>query len=563
MKTHTSRFKELIKQNGRQLDNIITYEIDGDTVELGMEQLNSITPHYEADILKSVMRQLDIDSNVEIPVGTEINYQFGLLVDGDYEYVNFGNYTVYSVEKQEDTRSWKIVAYDKMLNAMKEYERLHEYVLTEDTEFIEDKIYFEKINGNYVNYEGDRTGNPSSLGLYDFTYIEYPITIREYLNKLCAFIGLEFANASDTFANYDRVINSELFLSEDGSSLNFTFRDVLDQLAGVTASTICINEDNELEIRYINDTNDTIDEEYLKDINVNFGEKFGPVNSIVLSRSAESDSIFLRDDESIEENGLTEIKIVDNQFMNFNDREDYLEDILEQLNGFEYYANDFSSTGIAYYNLCDRYSIVVDGNTYSCIMMNDELEVTQGLVENVHTDIPEDSETDYKKADKTDRKINQAYLIVDKQNQEISSVTETVGEIEGLINSQGEEISALGSRLTQTTQGFTAQVSSLQEQINEGAKYVKTTSVTIDNNGLNVSTDNSRIATVMTNDAFKIVPKDSDEPLAYFGYDNDSSSTVAIMDNLTITNYLTAGNHRVEKFERDGEDRTGFFYIGG
>ena len=65
----------------------------------------------------------------------------------------------------------------------------------------------------------------------------------------------------------------------------------------------------------------------------------------------------------------------------------------------------------------------------------------------------------------------------------------------------------------------------------------------------------------MTNDAFTI--NSSDKQLAFFGYDTETNSTRAQMDNLTITNYLTAGYHRIEKFERNGEQRTGYFYIGG
>ena len=52
----------------------------------------------------------------------------------------------------------------------------------------------------------------------------------------------------------------------------YTYRDILDELAQVTASTICLDENDKLELRYIsNNAVDTIDEEYLKDINVNFG----------------------------------------------------------------------------------------------------------------------------------------------------------------------------------------------------------------------------------------------------------------------------------------------------
>ena len=175
-------------------------------------------------------------------------------------------------------------------------------------------------------------------------------------------------------------------------------------------------------------TLEEINEEYLKDVNVDFGEKYGPVNSIVLSRSGESDNVYIQDEDSIEENGLHELKIVDNQLMNFNDRSDYLPSIFEKLDGLEYYINDFTSTGICYLELGDRYYVNIGNERYSCIMFNDEIDVTLGIQELVHTDIPKETKTDYAKADKTDRKINQTYLIVDKQNQQIQTVVNEIGD---------------------------------------------------------------------------------------------------------------------------------------
>lgn len=208
MKSHTSQFKENIAQIGKKLSNKITYTIDNTTTILDDEQLNVVSPHYKADILKSVMKQLDIDSNVDIPIGTEINYQFGLKVGNSYEYLDYGNYIVYKSEKQEDYNSYKIVAYDKMLYSMIDYEDLD---------------------------------------------ITYPITIRNYLQTICTHLGLTFASASDKFTNYDKEISNEMYLDSEGNSLGYTFRDVLDELAQATASTICINNNDELEIRYIDD----------------------------------------------------------------------------------------------------------------------------------------------------------------------------------------------------------------------------------------------------------------------------------------------------------------------
>ena len=231
MKSHTSEFKEEIKTLGKQQSVRITYKENNVTKTLTDEDINSATPNYKASLLKSVMKGLDLDSNTDIPLGTEIKFEYGLLVNGSYEYLNYGNYIVYKSEKQEDTLSYKITCYDKMLYSMKNYEHVD---------------------------------------------ITYPCKIKQYLVALCNKIGLQFKDSD--FANASRQITSELFMTinEDGtySSMGYTYRDVLDQIAETTGGCICITLDDKVEVRYINETNDTIDEEYINDTNVNFGEKY-------------------------------------------------------------------------------------------------------------------------------------------------------------------------------------------------------------------------------------------------------------------------------------------------
>ena len=390
MKTHTSDYKNGINKLGRQLKSKVVYTANGNSIELSNDKLNSITMSCETELLKSVMKYIEIDSNENIPVDTILSYELGLKVNGSYEYLNYGNYIVKEVENKEDTNSYLIKAYDKMLYAMKEYE---------------------------------------AIG------VEYPITIRDYLTALCNKLGLTFANESDEFPNYDKEIPNELYLSNEGTSLGYTFRDVLDELSQVTASNICINANDELELKYVNDTEDTIDETYLKDVNVKFGKTFGPVNTIVLSRAGGSDSIYDSDDESVETYGRCEIKIQENQIMNFNDRDTYIPAILEQLDGLEFSICDYESTGITYYDICDKYSISIGNETYSCLMLNDTIEVSQGLSESIYVKEPEETNTDYTKSDKTDNKINQTYIIANKQEGQIEALTSRVTTTEdGLRN---------------------------------------------------------------------------------------------------------------------------------
>jgi hypothetical protein len=138
--------------------------------------------------------------------------------------------------------------------------------------------------------------------------------------------------------------------------------------------------------------------------------------------------------------------------MNFNDRSDYLQGLLNALGGIEYYENDYDSVGVLYYDLGDYYDVQIGDKTYRCLMLNTEINVTSGIEEIIHTDLPEESETDYSKADKTDRRINQTYLIVDKQNQTIQSVVSNVSD-------QNTKI----SQLTQTVDDLTAQISDISD----------------------------------------------------------------------------------------------------
>lgn len=447
MKNVSEKFVKEITSYGRMLDTIITYTINGKECFLDSDTLFSVTPHFEGNILKSVMKQLDIESSVAIPKDTVINVKFGVQVDlsltvaevhamkvnrlneipvsllssglKGFEYIDLGNYIVSKdAEYNADTMSYSHTCYDKMLLSMKNYEDMK---------------------------------------------ITFPIKVKDYIKKLCDYIGLTFASYNDNFANCDKELTADYYIGYD-----YTFRDVLDELAQVTASTICINSNDELEIRYIPKKSAIeLNEDYFKDTNVTFDNLYGPINSIVLSRSGESDNIYLQDEESIENNGLCELKIVDNQIMNYNNRSDYLPGILEKLNGLTYCTNNFDSTGICFLDLCDRYTANVHDKLYDCVLFNDEIKITQGLEETIYTEMPTETKTDYTKADKTDQKINKAYIIMDKVNKKLESVISEVGKTSKKV-----------TKIEQTVDSISQKVSDI-EDLTRTAEEIKT--VTLEN----------------------------------------------------------------------------------
>ncbi len=399
MKIVTNEYKQNIKANGREIDAYITY----DDKKLTTSEINEIVPSFNADILKSAMKGVEIDSNILIPQETIINVKFGVKVNNEYEYIDYGNYIVKKAEYNADTLSYKITCYDKIMLSMVDV----------DDEFIRN--------------------------------LSYPITIKDYLTSICEKIGLKLV--TENFVNSNTLIKQDIH-----SGIGYTYRDILDEIAQVTGSIICVDGNDNLEVRYPKETNEVIDEHYFNETNVTIGEKYGPINALVFSRVADSDTINRKNEESINLNGLTEIKIKDNQILSTNDRSDFIDELFSYLDGLEYYTCNFDTIGITFLELADMYIASIDNKTYPMLMLNDETPIGQGLSETIYTNKPNTDETNYKTSDSTDKKINQTYILVDKQNQKIESVVSDV-------NNQNEKI----SQVTQTVDEINQKIQNIAD----------------------------------------------------------------------------------------------------
>ena len=124
----------------------------------------------------------------------------------------------------------------------------------------------------------------------------------------------------------------------------------------------------------------------------------------------------------------------------------------EYLQTFEFYTFDIKTKGILFLEAYDRFSLSLGGQKYTTILLNDEIAFDDGLTEDIYMDAPEETQTDYKCASETDKKINKAYILVDKQNQKIESLTSEVGQYSERI-----------STVEQTVNGITQKVESMEE----------------------------------------------------------------------------------------------------
>lgn len=359
MRIHTQGFKDEIKNFGRQINGRIYYNsnynlidesdnniLTEDNIQLISEQLDKNEKTeinneliYSMDIIKngqllqSLMKEFDFNAKIDLKIGTVVNAQLGLLVNNDYEYLDYGDYIIYSKQYNADNETYSYVCYDMMLYSMIKYKPLN---------------------------------------------ITYPTTIKDLISAIADKMGVSFANASEEFVNYNQVVEKDLFVNQ-----NVTYRDILDKLSEMTASNILINDDNELELGYPSETNDTINESYLKNVNVAFNEIFGPINKIAIT--SDSISYVKQDDASIETNGLTQINITNNLLALNGDTDTICQAILNKLKGMYYSINDFTTTGVCYYDYLDLFNVEAKDNTYKCLLLNNEIHITQGIQENIFT----------------------------------------------------------------------------------------------------------------------------------------------------------------------------------
>lgn len=175
-----------------------------------------------------------------------------------------------------------------------------------------------------------------------------------------------------------------------------------------------------------------------------------------------------------------------------------------------------------------------------------------------------------------DNALNEIYVSKDENEKQIRNINENFAKQEITNNSIIQRVQEtnetmsnnyalkeeVSSEIQQTKKSLTIEFNEQIEDLqNKQVDTLKNQLVTIDVNGVAVSTNISAIKTIMNNDRFAI--KSGDTEAFYVGYDENLKKSVSRMNDLTITDYFTAGYHRQERFEIDGEKRTGWFYVGG
>lgn len=507
-------YEEIIRQAGKQIEPKVYYYLNNTKIEIDVDDFKTAKPKFNAKLLGTAMRGLEIELSVAL-FNTAIYLDILATFDKYSAVKTYGPY--YFKEKptyNADTKTYTHKLYDEFIKTMVDYEEIE---------------------------------------------IDYPCTIYNYFKKLVETLGLTTEVSS--------LVNGNLQMKSDiYSGIGFTYRDVLEDIAQANGILLYV-EGKEIKIAELGNDGSkaTINDDILKNSNIDFGEHFGPINTIVLSRSADSDAIDIKDEQSILQHGIKELKIRDNQLMNDNDRSDFLPALLEKLKGIEYDIFDTELVGYGGFKPLQKVEFQTGKNFYNSYVFNNEIEITQGYKEVIYTDKPEETTTDYKATDKTDRRVNQLYIIANKQEQRIealaSEVTETcektnilemtvdgtkqiVSSMESSLNNTEQDITQIKNSVENLTTATQQQINVIKDTIDNGVSKVVTTSSTFDENGLSMEKTGEQMSSKLDWDGFDVT-RDKGKATETNMLSVRSDGVNA--ENVTVRAYLTQRPIRREK----------------
>lgn len=436
MSESTNTFKKKMNTYGRQINVLLEF----DNVIFDKKRVVNVERNVIGELFTSIMRLVTLEVDKKLDISTEdlftvsdvhnmkisqlnetrvkylsgisvedkklseakeINIKVGVKLEDDtnYEYTNWGSFVVYEFEDSVDTNSYKLTLYDHLIDT-------------------------------HINYDDD----PLNLD-----YDSGNITVGALFQAICTKFG--FTNKTSTFTNSNKVIHEDKY-----AGLGVTYRDILDEIAGVAGGFVKIfNKD--LYVAYPTETGDVLDETHLKSLDV--GEKVGAFNTLVLSRSPQEDNIYYP--TTIPEDERVAIRIENNQIMDKN-REDFIVDLYNKINGLEYYPFEYESFGAGYHEFGDIVTLKdLNGKEYKTIMMNIVDNIDTGIKEKAYSDETTFAETKYEYATSIEKRITNTEIICNKQQNQILLLIESASSMGSDLAQIQLDIGRIQTQVSQNT----------------------------------------------------------------------------------------------------------------
>lgn len=211
-------------------DDLVKFSVEGEAVSVGKSVLRKLSATYIGT------RNL---------VGRNITVKFGVrIAGGTFEYIDLGQFLVTQCDTSKEKDMTTLTGYDQMIYSI-------------------------------ISYQ------PAS-----FTY---PTTVSGLYQQIASVINLPVETT--TIPLGDLTIDEDLYANISGTQ----YRTILEDIAILGGQVVIINEDGELALRSVKSPTNTPDEltyDHLKKLSIK--EKYGRLNSLVLSRQPTEDNVTLQ-----------------------------------------------------------------------------------------------------------------------------------------------------------------------------------------------------------------------------------------------------------------------------
>ena len=281
---------------------------------------------------------------------------------------------------------------------------------------------------------------------FDATGLTFPCTALQLAQFCCQKCGVELGSTS--FTNSTFMIDSNQYETGD------TFRKVMQDIGKLAYSWVRIGWDNKCYIDFsfsstVADT-DKIGTSNYYDLTVQ-SEKFGPVNRVVIGMSdIEGENVVLEDSTSIEQNGVCELQIMDNNLTYTPELRQQAIASANKLFGLSFVPVEINTTGHPWLLGNETVEIEkLDGTKIKTIPFDRTIEYAGHIKTKLVSKADTKTETEYKNPGTLETAIKQTRIIVNKQEQEISQVIQQQKSQTEIINSVQDSIDNLTEQINE------------------------------------------------------------------------------------------------------------------
>lgn len=271
--------------------------------------------------------------------------------------------------------------------------------------------------------------------VFDGTTLQYPCTALELATECCRQAGVTLGTLD--FTNYDFVIPNNQYVE------NETCRKVMQDIGKLAYSWVRIDCDNKCYIDFdygtTVDTYNTITTHNYYDLSLQ-KKVFGPVNRVVIGmRDVEGENAVIEDAESIEEYGVTEIQLYDNNITYTPELRQAAISAATKLFGLMYTPLEVNTTGHPWLIGNEKIEVIDGtGNSWYTYPFDRTIVYSGHIKTKLTSKADTKTETEYKNYGDLETEVRKTRIVVDKQEQEIQALASKIVELVNTTEDVGE-----------------------------------------------------------------------------------------------------------------------------